>query len=103
MVTEVTEVTYINICMGVLKPPTYIVIKERQMPQVGETLTPCPTGAHLIPDGHGHTPMGCPGVRLEALQKITVCLRLSRPVSAPVTLCAFKGLGWREIPTLKFA
>ena len=73
------------------------------MPQVGETLTPCPTGAHLTPDGHGHTPMGCPGVRLEALQKITVCLRLSRPVSAPITKCAFKGVGRKEIPTLKFA
>ena len=40
------------------------------MPQVGETLTPCPTGAHLTPDGHGHTPMGCPGVRLGQFKKL---------------------------------
>ena len=47
---------------------------KKTMPKVGEVI-----GAHLTPDGHGHTPMGCPGVRLEALQKFTVCLRLFRP------------------------
>ena len=70
------------------------------MPQVGETLIAAHL-VHILLRTDTDTPLW--GVRLEALQKITVCLRLSRPVPAPVTLCAFKGLGCREIPTLKFA
>ena len=79
------------------------------MKQIGEANAeirrdriPCLTGAHLIADGHGHTPVGCPGVRLEALQMITVCLRLSRPITAPIARSAFKGAGRRETPTFEF-
>ena len=50
-------------------------------------------GAHLTPDGHGHTPMGCPGVRLEALQKFTVCLRLSRPRIGNMNVRLIRGQG----------
>lgn len=45
--------------------------------------------------------MGCPGVRLEALQIITDCLRLFRPVTAPIARSAFKGAARRENPTLE--
>ena len=60
-------------------------------------------GAHLTPDGHGHTPMGCPGVRLEALQKFTICLRPSRPVFALMISCGFTGAGLLAKPALGFA
>lgn len=61
------------------------------------------SGAHLAPDGHGHTPMGCPGIWLEALQKFTVCLRLFRPVIALMISRGFTVVGLLAKPALGFA
>ena len=73
--------------------------KERRNAKGRRASSSCLTGAHLTPDGHGHTPMGCPGVRLEALQIITDCLRQPGPVTAPVAKSAIKEVGRRAPPT----
>lgn len=60
-------------------------------------------GAHLTPDGHGHTPMGFPGVRLAALQKFYACLRQSRPVIALMISRGLRGVRLLAKPALGFA
>ena len=90
---------FVYIYTGVYHPPPYISNKERRNARGRRASCFCLIGEHLISDGHGHTPMGCPGVRLEALQIITDCLRQPRPVTSPVAKPSFKGVGRRDPPT----